>query len=131
VFWRDIPFESVHCFSVVGLRTFAKHEPLPWSVFPLRPLGDLGPSFPVLELEIPIYQPVLDCRVLMRSVMSREHELTLNLSDAKVWAAIRYLDPDTNDPADQEQPELFVVYASILMFVLGYMGLVWLCRRIA
>ena len=28
--------------------------------------------------------------------MAREHELKLNVTDAAVWTAIRYLDPDPN-----------------------------------
>lgn len=63
--------------------------------------------------------------------MGREPELKLNLTDAKVCAVIGYLDPDTNSVPNEKEPGLFVVYASIVMLVLGYVGFVWLCGRIA
>lgn len=67
----------------------------------------------------------------MRPIMTRKHELRLNLTDAKIWAVIRYLDPDTKGLSNEKEPCLFAVYASIVMFVLGYAGFVLLCRRIA
>lgn len=63
--------------------------------------------------------------------MDRERELSLDLTDAKIWGVIRYLDPDTNSVPNEKEPGLFALYTSIVMLVLGYVGFVWLCCRIA
>jgi hypothetical protein len=66
----------------------------------------------------------------MRDVMAREHELKLNITDTDISAAIRYLDPDLNEITDERNSTPLVIYASLTMLVLGWLGFIWLCGRI-
>ena len=62
--------------------------------------------------------------------MPREHELKLNVTDAAVWTAIRYLDPDQNEMTDEENGDVLVIYAGVTILALGCVGFLWLCRCI-
>jgi hypothetical protein len=65
--------------------------------------------------------------------MSRKHESKWNLedfTDTEIYAAIRYLDPDVERGDEQRDAPIFVVGITLLMLLLGGMGIIWLYQRI-
>ena len=61
--------------------------------------------------------------------MAKKHELTI--TDASVMSAIRYLDPELADIAEEKNGTLLVIYLSLTFLLLGYLGLLWLWHRVA
>jgi hypothetical protein len=61
--------------------------------------------------------------------MARGHELKQNMTDAAVWSAIRYLDPDLKTSRGEDHGTREVIYASLIIFILGCLGLVLFCGR--
>jgi len=59
--------------------------------------------------------------------MARGHDLKLNMTDAAVWSAIRYLDPDSGESSEEDEGTVLMIYASVLILTLGCLGflLVW------
>jgi hypothetical protein len=62
--------------------------------------------------------------------MAREYELKLNIRDAAIWAAIRYLDPDSKRIPDEASGSVLVIYVSLTVLALGCLGFIWLCHRV-
>ena len=66
-------------------------------------------------------------------LMSSERESKWNLeelTDTEIHAAIRYLDPDTEGGDEQHDAATFVLGITLLMLLLGGMGIIWLYQRI-
>jgi hypothetical protein len=61
--------------------------------------------------------------------MTRDHELKLNRTDAAIWSAIRYLDPDLEEHSQEDGGTVPVIYATLAIFILGCLGLIWMCGR--
>jgi hypothetical protein len=66
----------------------------------------------------------------MRSAMARAPELKLKMTDAAISAAIRYLDPELRETTDETRGAALVICASLVILVIGWLGLLWLCCRI-
>jgi len=66
--------------------------------------------------------------------MSRKHESKWNLeelTDTEIYATIRYLDPDVERGNEQHDAAIFVLGITLLMLLLGGMGIIWLYQRIS
>jgi hypothetical protein len=66
--------------------------------------------------------------------MPRKQESKWNLedlTDAEIYAAIRYLDPDPIPETNGKNNSIpFVVCVSLLVLLLGCVGFIWICFRV-
>jgi hypothetical protein len=63
--------------------------------------------------------------------MAKKHESELNiedLTDAEVYVAIRYLEPDPRSANQQNNDAASAICVSLVILLLGYLGFLWLYR---
>ena len=65
--------------------------------------------------------------------MSREYQSEMNIAqitDAAVYAAIKYLDPDLDHTrAEQDDGAAVVICVSVIFVILGWVAFSWLYQR--
>ena len=58
------------------------------------------------------------------------NEPKANIDDAEVSTAIQYLDPDLNEPIEENEG-LFVIGSAVMILLLGCLGFLWFCHRLS
>ena len=61
--------------------------------------------------------------------MAKNHESKLrieDLTDAEIYAAIRYLEPDAGTANQQNDDVEFATFVTSAILLLGYLGFLWL-----
>ena len=82
---------------------------------------------------LPFLPPRLSRAAVREHVMSREYEPQLNvaaITDAEVFAAIRYLDADTDRPGSQGRSFALAICATVAFLFIACMALLWLYEQI-
>lgn len=61
--------------------------------------------------------------------MAKNHESKLmieDLTDADIYTAIRYLEPDAGSANQQHDDVEFAIFVTSVILLLGYLGFLWL-----